>query len=86
MRTLKHKAVIKYLRERNTYKEDLYPQDLQETYELLNHHVSANKIPEVKGGSTKGRMKQPAKDQVIKGAQYAQDSEEGKKKAIQRGG
>ena len=68
--------MIKYLRERYAYKEDLYPRDLQGAYELLNHHVVANKIPEVKTGGTKWKGKQQPEEQVLKGAQYAQDNEE----------
>ena len=50
LRTSKHKGVVKMLRDQFIMKEDKYSNDLNEAYELLNHFVSADNIPETKKG------------------------------------
>ena len=43
-------------------KEDKYPSDFHDAYELLNHFIAANNIPEVKGGLERLKVKKEAKE------------------------
>ena len=65
------------LRDQYMMREDKYPSDLNEAYELLNHFVTANNIPAVKGGTRKDKEKANEDDAIIRGAQYLQQSKRG---------
>ena len=78
LKTTKYKAVLKNIRKKYLYKEDVYPRDLTEVQELLNHYVTTNKITEGKAGHKKSKFVSHNDDSIIKGAQYLQ--EEDKKK------
>ena len=73
LKTTKRKAIIKDLRRKYLYKEDTYPKDLTEAHEMLNHYVVTNNISEGKSGARKQRTDGNERQNIIRGAQYAQE-------------
>ena len=61
------------LRDQFMMKEDKYPNDFNQAYQLLYLYITAKNIPEVNGGSKKGKASNEDQDKVMKGAQYLQD-------------
>ena len=75
LRTSKHKGVLKMVRDNFIMKEDKYPATLEEAYEMLTHYTVANNIPETKGAN-RNRAATSNQDDVIQGAQYAQEAKD----------
>ena len=65
------------LRDQYMLREDKYPKDLNEAYEMLNHYIVANNIPDTTGSNRKDRSNMQDNEEVIKGAQYLQGSKRG---------
>ena len=53
LKSTRHKAVLRDIRKKYLYKEDVYPANLTKAQELLNHHVLSNRLADGKPSTRK---------------------------------